>query len=408
MSKTRIPLMLLLVLCASLMTGCWNRRELNELAIAVAIGIDKAGNQHQVTVQVVNPSEISKKTSGVPYAPVTIYKMRGDTIAECIRKLTVESPRLMYLSHVRLLVLSEEVAREGIRHTLDYFSRDREFRPDFYVAVSRHATAETVLSLFTQLEKIPANQLYDSLKNSEKYWAPTIGIHLDELIDDLIKEGVNPVLTGISVKGDQAKGKSKENVGNIAMPTHLQFTSIGVFNKDRLIGWMNETDSKGYNYIKGNVKGTVGSLLLNENKKERVSNELIKSSTKTTGTLVGGRPHITVVIKGEGNIAEVETSKVDLSRAKPVLELEHAMNRRIEELALHCIKKAQQQFKTDIFGFGEVMRRSEPAFWQKEKARWSEYFQKLTVDVKSDIKLRRSGRVGNSFIREMEKPAPKE
>jgi spore germination protein KC len=36
-------------------TGCWSRHELNDLAIAVGIGIDKTGDQYQVSAQVVYP-----------------------------------------------------------------------------------------------------------------------------------------------------------------------------------------------------------------------------------------------------------------------------------------------------------------------------------------------------------------
>lgn len=55
---------LLLCICISIVvfvTGCWNRRELNELAIAVGMGIDKSGDQYEVSVQVVEPSEVAGK-----------------------------------------------------------------------------------------------------------------------------------------------------------------------------------------------------------------------------------------------------------------------------------------------------------------------------------------------------------
>ena len=41
------------------LTGCWNRMELNELAIAVGLAIDKVKeNEYMVSVQVVDPSEV--------------------------------------------------------------------------------------------------------------------------------------------------------------------------------------------------------------------------------------------------------------------------------------------------------------------------------------------------------------
>lgn len=51
---------LCLLICMGIMTmiltGCWNRRELNELAVVLAVGIDSADGQYEVSVQVAEPS----------------------------------------------------------------------------------------------------------------------------------------------------------------------------------------------------------------------------------------------------------------------------------------------------------------------------------------------------------------
>lgn len=43
-----------------LLTGCWNRRELNELAVVLAVGIDSAYGQYAVSVQVSEPLQMSR------------------------------------------------------------------------------------------------------------------------------------------------------------------------------------------------------------------------------------------------------------------------------------------------------------------------------------------------------------
>ncbi|WP_438825729.1 hypothetical protein [Niallia taxi] len=45
----------------ALLSGCWNERELNELAIVMAMGVDKMEktNNYQVAFQVVNPGAIA-------------------------------------------------------------------------------------------------------------------------------------------------------------------------------------------------------------------------------------------------------------------------------------------------------------------------------------------------------------
>jgi spore germination protein KC len=89
-------------------TGCWSRHELNDLAIAVGIGIDKIGDRYQISAQVVLPSQIAGSKGGSPQAPVNLYKATGSTVYEALRKITTISPRKIYISHLRILVLGED------------------------------------------------------------------------------------------------------------------------------------------------------------------------------------------------------------------------------------------------------------------------------------------------------------
>ncbi len=66
------------------------------------------------------------------------------------------------------------------------------------------------------------------------------------------------------------------------------------------------------------------------------------------------------------------------------------------------IKKVQQDFKVDSFGFGEVIHRSNPQEWKKLQKSWNQSFVNLTVSVKCNTKIRQLGKVSNSFLKEME------
>lgn len=154
--------LLLPILLLTLLTGCWNSRELNSLAIAVALGIDKVGDHYMVSAQVVVPSNIASSKGGDDVA-VTMYKSEGKTVFEALRRMTTVAPRKIYLPHLRVLVLGEELAKEGIAKPLEFLSRDHEPRTDFFIVVAKHLTAENVLKVMTPLEKIPANKMYSSL-----------------------------------------------------------------------------------------------------------------------------------------------------------------------------------------------------------------------------------------------------
>lgn len=146
-------------LLINLLTGCWSSKELNEIAILTGLGIDKTENGYRLSAQVINPGEIAGKNSS-GRTEVVRYMKSGATIHEAFRKLTTDVPRILYLSHLRIVLFGEDMAREGIGKALDFLSRDHEMRSDFFLSVAKGATAADILNVTTHEERIPANKLY--------------------------------------------------------------------------------------------------------------------------------------------------------------------------------------------------------------------------------------------------------
>jgi spore germination protein KC len=395
--KRKVPLLCISIILLVFITGCWSRRELNDLAIAVGIGIDKSGDQYKVSVQVVDPSEVAgKKLSGL--APVIMYQATGKTIFEALRKMTTISPRKIYLAHLRILVLGESLAREGIKDALDFMSRDPEIRNDFFIVVAKETNAEDTLKILTHLEKVPAVKLSSSLVTSQKSWAPTTTVKLDELISDLVSEGKHPVLTGLQVTGNQKIGQTKENIEAVRSPAELKFTELAVFKQDKLIGWLSEIEGKAYNYIHNHVSNTVSYVTCPHG--GRLTLEILSSETKVKGRIRNEQPHIDIEVRIEANIGEVQCH-LDLTKTETIAEVEKWTNQRIEEIIETTINKVKEDFKVDIFGFGDVIHRSNPQAWKELKEHWDRTFVSMPVHVKVSTTIRQFGKVSNSFMEEM-------
>jgi spore germination protein KC len=156
------------------------------LAITVGLGIDKTGDLYTVSAQVVDPSQVAARTSASGLrTPATVYKETSTSILEALRKITTIAPRRIYLSHLQMLIIGEEMVRSGIAESLDFVSRGHESRTDFFIAIAKGSNALDILTVLTPLEKIPSNNLFSSLETSAKFWAPTHGIVLDDLLIEL-------------------------------------------------------------------------------------------------------------------------------------------------------------------------------------------------------------------------------
>ncbi|MDQ6596115.1 Ger(x)C family spore germination protein [Bacillus salipaludis] len=383
-----------------LLTGCWNRRELNELSILLGLGIDKDNEQYIITAQVVNPSEIASKQGGSGKAPVVVYQGKGETLFEAVRKVTTVAPRKLYFAHLRILVFGEELAKEGIGEMIDFLLRNSEIRNDFYITVSKNSKAADVLKILTPLEKIPANSLFASLQTSANSWAPTEGITLDKLTSNMVSEGINPVLTGIQIKGNVHEGEMNTNLDQTKPKSILQYKGMAVFKHDKLIGWMNEREGRAVHFALGKVKSSVGYIKCPQGGKVVI--EVVHTKSKLKTEMIKGEPHGFVQAKIQGNVAEVECQGLDLTNPKSISYIEKESEKELTKIIEKAIHHLQKDYQSDIFGFGEALNRSSPNDWAKYKKDWDQTFSQMPVTVKVDMTIRQTGTINNSPLNKME------
>ncbi|MFC7371070.1 Ger(x)C family spore germination protein [Fictibacillus iocasae] len=394
--------LMVIVMCALtvFLAGCWNNRELETLGIAVAMGIDKEDGKYIVTVQLVNPSSVSNRIGDSSRAPIVTYQEKGKTVFEAIRRLTKTAPRKTFYPHLKILVIGEELARDGFAEALDMLSRDPEFRNDFYVVVAKDHSADDVLNVLVPVEKIAAQNMFTKLQTSSEVFAPTLALTFGDLIKDMTSRGKHPVITGIMLTGEAKAGEKMENLQTSNPKVRLKYTGISVLHDDRLRGWLNETESKGYNYIENNVKSTIVAVPCLDDKKRFLSVELIDSDTKLKVNRMNPKPVVSVSVKAEGNIGEVGCS-LDLMKQSTVDQVEALVEKDINSKIRAAITAAQDEYKIDFLGFGELMHRSEPVYWKKVQNHWDREFVDITIKSKVTVDIQRLGKRTNSYINEI-------
>ncbi|NQX64646.1 Ger(x)C family spore germination protein [Paenibacillus alba] len=384
------------------LAGCWDRKELNELGIAVAIGVDFAPkNQLKVTAQVVLPSEIAPSQSNMKGGTsVTVYEVIAPTLLEAIQKMTEISPRKVYMGHIKMFIFGESYARKGVSEVVETMVREPTVRSDYYIAVAKGRTASEVLQVTTPLEPIPANKMFASLDASSETWAPTTKVTMDELMDNLLNCGC-PILTGIQIVGDlhNGTGNSEKNKEKIHPDAQLQFTGLGVFKKDRLIGWLDEDESKAYNYIKDQVKQTIGHIDMPGG--ERIGVHLLRSKTVLQASVVQGSPEIRVMVTNEGILTEVHGTTQEISTPEDLRLIEQTGSEKIIELMKQSVDSVRRKFKFDIFGFGQLIHESDPKAWKKLEENWDQTYMDLPIHYTVKTKIGKLGTLLDTFQKKM-------
>lgn len=375
-----------IVLNLFFMTGCWNSREINTLAVTICIGIDKSEDGYLITQQVLNPKGIASEKA-LEEAPVIVYSDTGKDIFEVFRKITLQSPRKIYNAHLRMIVIGEKIAEEGIKNILDFFSRNYEFRTDFYFVIAKGTTANNVLSILTPLVSIPGMEMYDSIKTSQDIWAPTKTIRIIELMNSINSKGKNPIMTGIEITDGSIDSTSTDALKKSNGIKKHKYTTLGILKRDKLVGWLDVDESKGYNYILGDVKSTVGHVYYSEKVKVTIEVKSVKS--KINAYIKNGKPAIDVEIVINENIGAVE-GDFDITKLENQKIIEEIGDTQVKGYCERAINKAKD-LKTDIFGFGDVIYRKHPKYWETIQDNWDNEFSKLQVNVAVKQKIKNMG-----------------
>ncbi len=205
-----------IILVMFVLSGMKNARQLNDLAIVSAIGVDiNEKGEYIITSQVLNPKKENSSGSGSSSskesADIVVYNSTSTTVQNAIRNIVEESPRKLYLAHMDLLLISEKVARQAnILDTLDFFIRNNEGSNDFMLVITKGTNPQKVLEILTPLETNPAKNIKDSITATNEYKGICTDKTLSENMSMFLKDGQGAVLTSIEVDyGNEETENSK-------------------------------------------------------------------------------------------------------------------------------------------------------------------------------------------------------
>lgn len=388
--KNGIGFLLKIIICLLLIlstTGCWSRREMNTLAIVMGLGFDKpkeSGNV-QITAQIVKPGGINtSQKGGNNEKGYWNIKSTGDTLFSAVRGFTHESSRRLFFPHNQVLIFSHDLAEEGVQNYIDFFVRDHETRLKVWVLVSK-GTAEEVLDVKSELEKIPARNIADLIE-IQTATSQTSVVELEDFLTRLMSRTTAPIAPVIEVSG---KGEERT----------VRVSGTAVFKKDKLVGQLDETETRGLLWVINEVKSGIIEVDCPSGD-GKASLEIIRASSKITPEIEDNKILMKMNIKEEGNLGDQSCSE-NLVLPTGIASLEKEKAAAIQSEVMAALKKAQE-LNTDIFGFGEVIHQKYPEEWEDLENRWDEIFPNIEVEISVEAKLRLAGKINRSATPEQE------
>ncbi len=375
MNKSKRAVMSIIIFINLLFTsGCWNYREIDDLAIVAGAAVDKGDDgQYTLTTEVVdvdgsNDTKMKSK----------LVSMQGKTILDAIRNGISITGKKLYWSHCKVAILSKKVAEEGATKVLDIFIRDSEISNDVNILYSQQDTAREILEGQETTESIKSFALDKILKNEARLSkAPKMNL-LDFSIE-LQTKGTSTVIPAVHL----------EDVKGSVIP---RLTGAAILENDKLVGELGEEETKDLLFVRNEVKGGVLVSDKEVGLSAPISLEIFGNKTKVKPVVESGKLKFKVKIRTTVAIDEIEGSENFLDE-EAVKRLEASTSESTQKKIKGFIKKIQSEYGSDIFKFGEKLREKDPNKWKNVSDKWKEVFRNSEVDVDAKVHIKNTASI---------------
>ena len=349
-SEVNMAKKILVVLLILLLTGCYNYNELNDLAIAVGLGIDKDENGYVVSLEIVNDNKDS-----------TIYSVNGDTLDEAFSNLYSICPKKIFLSHLEVIIYGNNI--DNIKDTLDFWARKKDIREDVLVFLS-DKKAKDILKATTNSKTIKAFNIKDVETSTYTNLSATKLLTLNELLDTYLnpnKEIVIPIITLIN--------------------KDLKIKNMAILKDTKVINYLDNTDSVNYNILTNNTK----ELIINT---KNLSTNLNNVSTNIK---VKDDLNVYINIKAKGTLIDVKKN-LNLNNKEVIAELNNEIEKDIKDNINNTLNKITNS-KSDIIGILDNYYKNKYKYYLNIKDDWyNNYFNKLNYHISVNVNLYDKGK----------------
>ena len=374
-----------LIISCIFTTGCWDQIEITDLALVIGTALDKGNdpeNKVALTIQVANPRMFIPGEGGGGDGEEAFWTATGTgkTIREATFGISHRVPRRLFFGHNRLMIVGEEVAREGIMPYLDRYFRSRETRPNLYILVARgrgQDILETNMATFRSSGMALIN-MFDLGNNHT-----VVPVRLIQFVYELTsacQAAVAPMVQVVvqsSVSIEEAKHASRLQT--------LSVKGLAVFNSEgQMVGEMNETETAGLLWIRNWAEKhqlTVPCPI--ESAKASVDLDLMGSTSKTRVEIgEDGIPRFDIEVRTVFDVGEHFGNHMDMDQSWYIDSLAKRANTTIAREIQAAVSKAKA-LNADVLGFAEEVHRQHPREWEVIRNNWPDIFPLVEVNVSS-------------------------
>lgn len=411
-----IPLMFILTSCIG--------EEPNDIAYITALGIDKADTGYMYTIQFANPKRISGGASeegGSGENIVENITVQTPTLYSCISNANAIVSEDFSMSHAKIIVVSEEVAAEGLGYLNDTLARNNEVRPEVFIAVAENAqnyleevkpVIEVNPAKYYQLtyenkngSRIPQNPAlefyFSCMSKKEDCVIPYAGVAKAEesssetSSDSKSENKNNESIVNKSHSEAELNETGFENMtlnhyagqAGVSITNKSEAMGLAVFRGDKYIGKMGSIEAEMYNMLIGKFREESITFYSDETPEIPVTIK-IEQKKKPEYVIDKEKRTVKINIRLSGELQTVsEQSKQDMS----IDEFEIKASDMVSEAAESFIEKLYHEMGVDPLGVRGRLKKEFLTYPEYEEYCKTFDASKWGFDVETELMIKRTG-----------------
>jgi spore germination protein KC len=384
--------------------GCNGGRETDEITYVVTLGIDAAPDGLlNVTYRMARPAALGGEAGKGGGETTEIITITAPSLAVARDLLNSQVERSPNLSHIKVIIVGEELARHGLANTIVPIIRFREFRGSSFFLVAYRTTAENIIRTNKPvIEKLVSRWTEGMMGSAGEsgYYQRTF---LHNFLVDVKAGSGSPYATLIGI--DPLAGHRHPSAGTTAGEKSEEFLPGGtprrggnpvvligtaLFSGDKMVGVLTNEETRMLSILTDQFHSgflTVDDPLvpgLGVNVRIRPGR-----AARIDVRLADTRPVLEVDV-----LLEVEISALASGVNYETAEYNKLLEDRITEVIRHDMVKTityTQRLGVDPVNFGRALRPRFSTYEEFRRFGWDEIYPTADVDVKVKTIIRRTG-----------------
>ncbi|MCY6369852.1 Ger(x)C family spore germination protein [Clostridium ganghwense] len=381
-----------LILICCLMSGCWDKVEIDRKSFISTIAIDEGKDiDKEKELKEIKPGETFEEenfkkitiTYGFPdiselgpekggTGKEKFIKTDAYSMQDAFTQMASKTSRSIHFGHVKLLILSEKLMEypETLKEIFDYLERKPCLNKMMEVVVAK-GRAEDYVKYQPVMEKNIESYITGLMENSTRN-SSILPMSLNELLILLYQNG-NAIIP--SIYFDKLKDE-------------IDLSGVAVIKDYKLEGYLEEKETSALEILRGKIQGGKQTIIKNGHPVDYEISGTDRRIELVDDDIDKLKVRIDIKLEGvlRGYILEGEVfSKNDIS------EFQNNFNDSIEKQCEKVVRITQDKFSVDPIGIREYLERFHPSVYKKVKDNWDEAYKNADIDVNVQTRIRRIG-----------------